>query len=82
MTTPTKKNVTIYSTPSCPYCIHAKEYLREEGVPFKDIDVSMDQAGAEEMIRKTGQLGVPVIDVDGRIMVGFRKDLLARLINE
>lgn len=64
-------NVTVYSTPTCPYCKLAKAYLDEKGIPFTGIDVSTDAAKAEEMIQKSGQLGVPVIDIDGQIIVGF-----------
>ena len=70
------KRVTIYSTPSCPYCKQAKAYLTERGVPFNDIDVAADVVQAQEMIQKSGQMGVPVIDIEGRIIIGFNKDQL------
>ncbi len=63
--------VTIYSTPTCPYCKMAKTYLGEKGIAFTDIDVSLDPAKAEEMIQKSGQMGVPVLDIGSRIIVGF-----------
>ena len=72
--------VTIYSTPTCPYCKMAKEFLMEKNVEFTDIDVSRDQARAQEMIDKSGQMGVPVIDVDGNVMVGFDKKALAKAV--
>lgn len=72
------KNVTVYSTPTCPYCKMAKSYMQEHGVPFKDVDVSADEKAAEEMIRKSGQMGVPVIDVDGQIIIGFDRDGLKK----
>lgn len=65
--------ITIYSTPTCAYCKMAKEYLASKNIPFTDIDVSVDQKKAEEMIAKSGQFGVPVIDVDGKLIVGFDK---------
>jgi len=65
-------SVTVYSTPSCPYCTMVKNHLKKKQVPFDDIDVSRDQRRAEEMIRKSGQMGVPVVDINGRILVGFR----------
>mgnify|MGYP001564602272 CR=1 FL=1 len=68
--------ITIYSTPTCPYCKLAKRYLTEKGVPFTDVDVSADAAKAEEMIQKSGQMGVPVIDVGGRIIIGFDRTQL------
>lgn len=66
-------NITIYSTPTCGYCKMVKEYLTGKNVPFTDIDVTRDQKKAEEMIAKTGQFGVPVIDIDGNIVIGFDK---------
>lgn len=65
-------SVTVYSTPSCSYCTLVKEFLRKKQVPFTDYDVSRDQRRADEMIRKSGQMGVPVVDVNGRILVGYR----------
>jgi len=68
------KKVTIYSTPTCPFCIRAKQFLKDNGISFKDIDVSSDQAKTQEMIEKSGQMGVPVIDIDGELIVGFDKE--------
>lgn len=70
-------NVTVYSTPTCPYCKQAKEFLVEKGVEYSDIDVSIDAAKAQEMIEKSGQMGVPVIDIDGEIIVGFDRGRVA-----
>jgi glutaredoxin 3 len=64
-------SVSIYSTPSCGYCRMAKSWLTERKIPFNDFDVSRDERKAEEMVRKSGQMGVPVLDVNGRIIVGF-----------
>ncbi|NLM45082.1 MAG: NrdH-redoxin [Clostridiales bacterium] len=64
-------NVTVYSTPTCPWCHKAKEYLQYKEVRYRDVNVAADRAGAIEMIRKSGQSGVPVIDIDGNIIVGF-----------
>ena len=58
-------NITVYSTPTCPYCIMAKDYLKEKNIPFEDVDVSADREKAREMIQKSGQRGVPVIDAAG-----------------
>ena len=63
--------VKVYSTPTCPYCVRAKEYLSSKGVAFENIDVSSDQSAAEEMVKLTGQMGVPVITVGNDVMVGF-----------
>ena len=67
------KNVLVYSTPTCPYCIRAKQFLTENNITFENYDVGADQVRAEEMIAKSGQMGVPVIDIDGKIIVGFDK---------
>jgi len=69
-----KKKLTVYSTPTCPYCIRTKEFLRENGVEFEDIDVSSDRAQAQKMIELSQQRGVPVLDFDGQIVVGFDKE--------
>jgi len=63
--------VTVYSTPTCPWCQKTKEWLTEHKVKFKSIDVSADQKAAQEMIKKSGQQGVPVSDVNGTIIIGF-----------
>ena len=68
--------VKVYSTPTCPWCIRAKEYFKEKKVPFEDIDVSVNHEAAHEMITKSGQSGVPVIDIDGKIIVGFDKEAI------
>jgi glutaredoxin-like YruB-family protein len=67
------KNVRIYSTPTCPWCARAKQFLRDNSIPFQDVDVSSDSEAQEEMIKKSGQMGVPVLDIDGTIIVGFDK---------
>ena len=66
-------NITVYSTPTCPYCTMAKEYLTSKNFAYTNIDVAADPAKADEMIKKSGQMGVPVIDIDGAIIVGFDK---------
>ncbi|MDI3474065.1 MAG: glutaredoxin 3 [Candidatus Woesearchaeota archaeon] len=63
--------VKVYSTPNCPYCAMTKEFLAQNNIPFEDIDVSRDREAAMEMIQKSGQTGVPVIDIDGNIVIGF-----------
>ena len=68
------KKVVIYSTPTCPFCIRAKQFLKENVIAFEDIDVSSDQAAAQRMIDRSGQMGVPVLDIDGEIVVGFDKE--------
>lgn len=76
------KHVKMYSTPTCPFCIRAKEYFSENNIPFESFDVSQDQVRAEEMIKKSGQMGVPVIDVEGTIIVGFDKDRIREALGK
>jgi glutaredoxin-like YruB-family protein len=76
----TAKNVTVYSTPTCPYCVRAKEYLTKKGVVYKDVNVAVDRAAAQEMVQKSGQMGVPVITVDGKVIIGFDQRELDRLL--
>jgi len=66
-------SVIVYSTPTCPYCNMAKQYFKEKGVEFEDIDVSQDHEKGHEMVQKSGQQGVPVIDINGKIIIGFNK---------
>lgn len=68
------KNVTIYSTATCPFCIRAKQFLRENNIQFTDIDVSKDQDKAQEMIQRSGQMGVPVVEIEGKMIIGFDKE--------
>lgn len=70
--------IKVYSTPTCPYCHMAKDFLRAKGVDFEDIDVSTDRMAAQEMVQKTGQMGVPVIDINGKILVGFDKQAIEK----
>jgi glutaredoxin-like YruB-family protein len=70
------KKVIVYSTQTCPYCVMAKDFLKENKIAFRDVDVGADEKAAQEMIDKSGQMGVPVIDVDGKIIVGFDREAL------
>ncbi|HLC92987.1 MAG TPA: glutaredoxin domain-containing protein [archaeon] len=63
--------VKIYSTPTCVYCRHAKKFFEENGVKYSEFDVSADEKRAEEMFAKSGQIGVPVLDIGGKIIVGY-----------
>lgn len=73
--------VIVYSTPTCPYCIYAKDYFNENNVPFTDIDVTKDRTKAQEMIMKSGQMGVPVVEVNGKVIVGFQPEVFESLLN-
>ncbi len=72
--------VIIYTTPTCTYCNAAKRFFEEHGVNYVEIDVSQDPQRAQEMIEKSGQTGVPVIDIDGEIIVGFDRRRIARAL--
>lgn len=72
--------VKIYTTPTCVYCRMAKEYFKANNVAYEEKNVAGDQAAVQEMMQKSGQLGVPVIDIDGKIVVGFDKPTLDELL--
>lgn len=74
------KKVKIYSTTTCPFCIRAKQFLKDNRIDFEDVDVANNQAAAEEMIQKSGQMGVPVLDIDGEIIVGFDKERIKQAL--
>ena len=72
--------VKVYSTPQCPYCYALKEFLKEHNVEFEDIDVSKDEEARKELVEKSGQMGVPVVEIDGEIIVGFDKEKISELL--
>jgi len=72
--------VKVYSTPSCPYCVTLKNFLKEHKIQFEDIDVSQNELAQKEMIDKSGQMGVPVIDIEGEIIVGFDQERIRQLL--
>ena len=74
-------NVTIYTTPTCVYCKGVKDFFVENNIEYKEIDVAQDEKAREDMVQKSGQLGVPVIDVDGKVVVGFDKSKLSELLS-
>ena len=65
--------VKIYSTQTCPYCVMAKDYFKQKNVAYEEFDVSADEKAREEMLNKSHQMGVPVIDINGIIIVGFNR---------
>jgi glutaredoxin 3 len=75
------KTVKVYSTTTCPFCVMVKQFLKDNGIAFDDIDVSADAAAAQEMITKSGQMGVPVIDINGQVIVGFDKAAISKALN-
>lgn len=74
------KKAIIYSTPTCTYCKAAKEFFAEKGVEYEEHDVASDQDRRKEMVDKSGQLGVPVIDIEGQVIVGFDRDTVAKTL--
>ncbi|MBI5401649.1 thioredoxin family protein [Candidatus Wolfebacteria bacterium] len=72
--------ITIYSTPTCPYCEMTKEYFKKNNIQYEDYDVSANEEKAKEMIQKSHQMGVPVIDVNGEIIVGFDRPAIDKAL--
>ena len=77
----TYPKVIVFSTPTCSFCKKAKQHLRQNNVPFKDVDVSKDNAAARDMDRRSGQRGVPVLVIGGKMVVGFDRPNIDRLLN-
>lgn len=73
-------DIKVYSTPTCGYCHQAKKFLSDRGVKYTDLDVSHDRQAAEDMVRLTGQMGVPVIVIDGEVVVGFNRPKIEQLL--
>jgi glutaredoxin-like YruB-family protein len=71
----------VYSTPTCPWCSVAKNYLKSKNVVFEDLDVSANREAAMEMVQKSGQRGVPVIEINENIIVGFNQTTIDKLIS-
>lgn len=76
----TDKQVIIYSTSTCPYCKRVKDYLTRKGIQYIEHNVAIDRAAAKEMVKKSGQLGVPVILIDDEVLIGFNQTQLDRLL--
>jgi len=74
--------VVVYTTPTCPHCNTLKNYLKERKVQFRDIDVPRDQQIAQDMVKRSGQQGVPQIDINGRLIVGFNKPKIDELLEK
>lgn len=73
--------IKVYSTESCPWCVKAKQYLKSKNIEYIEVNVGEDMEGREEMIKLSGQMGVPVISIDGKIIVGFDKMAIDEAIN-
>lgn len=76
-----KNSVKVFITPVCPYCYTLKEFLKEKGIEFEEIDVCEDEKLKEELIKKSGQMGVPVIEINGEVVVGFDREKIVKLLN-
>lgn len=76
----TQKNVTVYTTPTCTWCNTIKRHFQEHGIRYREVDVSVDQKAAEEMVKRSGQQGVPQTDINGEIIVGFDKNRINTLL--
>jgi glutaredoxin-like YruB-family protein len=74
-------SIKVYSTPNCPWCTVAKKYLNSKNVSFEELDVSLSREAANEMVRKSGQRGVPVIEINGNIVVGFNQATIDKLLS-
>jgi len=72
--------IKVYSTPTCPWCTRAKDFLIKKGVKYEDLDVSSNHEAQHELIEKSGQMGVPVLDIDGTIIVGFDQNAITRAL--
>ena len=70
----------VYGTSTCPFCIKTKQFLKDNNVDFEDIDVASNPDKAQEMVQKSGQMGVPVLDIEGEIIVGFDKDKISKAL--
>ena len=73
--------IILYSTPSCIFCHKAKEFFKEHNIEYTNKDVASDSQALDEMVKKSGQLGVPVIDIVGQIIVGFDRKKISELLN-
>ena len=73
-------SVRVFSTPTCPFCVTLKNFLKEHNIQFEDIDVVQDGLAREEMVKKSGQMSVPVIEIDGQIVVGFDQEKIKKLL--
>lgn len=74
-------SVKIYTTPSCVYCKMSKDFFQKNSIQYQELNVAQDAVAREEMIKKSGQFGVPVIDIDGQLVIGFDRARLSELLH-
>ena len=72
--------IKVYITPYCPYCVTLKNFLKQQNIEFEEVNVLDDEAAKEEMIKKSGQYGVPVVEIDGEIIIGFDKERILKIL--
>ena len=72
--------VKVYTTPTCPYCYTLKEFLKEHNIEFEDIDITKDEKVKDDIIKRSGAIGAPIIEVDGEIIVGFDRAKIVKLL--
>jgi len=72
--------IKVFSTPSCVFCVTLKNFLKEHNIEFEDVDVSQDKVAQDEMIKKSGQMSVPVVEIDGQIVIGFDQERIKKLL--
>jgi glutaredoxin-like YruB-family protein len=77
-----KNNITVFSTPSCPYCVMVKEYLKQQKIEYKDIDVSENQEAAFQMFEKSHNMGVPQLWINDEVVIGFDPEEIERLVHK
>ncbi|MCX8147008.1 MAG: glutaredoxin family protein [Candidatus Woesearchaeota archaeon] len=75
-----KPKVIVYSTPICPYCTLAKNFLKDNKIEFEDKNVAEDMNAREEMLKKSGQMGVPVIDINGKVIIGYNREEIKKAL--
>jgi glutaredoxin-like YruB-family protein len=72
--------VKVYITPTCPYCVTLKEYLKEHNIDFEEVDISQNEEARDDIIKRSGQMGTPIVEVDGNIVAGFDKEKINQLL--
>lgn len=75
-----RTKVKVYTTSTCPYCAMAKDFLKKHGVAFEEIDVASNRGAAMEMIKKSGQMGVPVLEIGGEMIIGFDREAIKKAL--
>jgi len=71
----------VYSTQECPWCHVAKDFLKANNIEFEDKDISVDEVARNEIVQKTGRMGVPVLDIDGTVIIGFDQEAISKALN-